>query len=98
MPVNIAWAEIAEKLLQAISLYAKAGSNIDGVDVVSDMAHLFLAAIIRHTSLLYGIVKSNGWHSLTLPSLVHSCGIVVPLYKSTLYKQVRPSLFLSPPH
>ncbi|KLO10669.1 Trs120-domain-containing protein [Schizopora paradoxa] len=64
-----AWATIAEKVLQATSLYSKAAASVDGGDLVADISFLYVSAVLRHSVLLYRTSLSNGLNSFALNSL-----------------------------
>ena len=59
--------EVAEKLVQAISLYSKAASPSDGETNFPILASLYSRAVLRHSISLYAIWSAKGWglHAFT---------------------------------
>lgn len=53
--------EVAEKLVQAISLYSKAAAPSDGEMNYPILAGLYSRAVLRHSISLYAVWSAKGW-------------------------------------
>ncbi|KAF8654133.1 hypothetical protein AX16_003664 [Volvariella volvacea WC 439] len=57
------WADVAEKLSQAITLYSRLPA-LDGERQLSLVAYLYCCSILRHSSLMFSIWSAKGWGPL----------------------------------
>ncbi|KAI0079931.1 Trs120-domain-containing protein [Panus rudis PR-1116 ss-1] len=62
------WADIADKLTQAIALYSRAASPADGEINYPVLSSLYARAVLRHTMLLFCVWSAKGWgpHAFSL--------------------------------
>lgn len=66
------WAEIADKLTQAVTLYSKAGASSDPETTYPLLSYLYTRAILRHASLLYSVLSANGWGPIAFSNMFDS--------------------------
>ncbi|KIY43410.1 hypothetical protein FISHEDRAFT_53353 [Fistulina hepatica ATCC 64428] len=64
------WADIMDKLSQAIALYGKQPPSEDA-DCYSLMSYLYCSAVLRQTHLLFSIWSSKGWGPLAFTAMLH---------------------------
>lgn len=72
------WADIADKLTQAINMYSRATPPADPETNYSFVAWLYTRAVLRHTSLLLAIWASKGWGPLAFSTLLHGGTATLP--------------------
>jgi hypothetical protein len=65
------WGDIAEKLEQATSLYARPGLLSELDQRYDLLAYLYTVATLRHSSLLFATWAAKGWGPLAFTALMH---------------------------
>lgn len=63
------WADVADKLSQAIAIYSKAGTSSDPGTTYPLLSYLYTRAILRHASLLLSILSAKGWGPAALSKM-----------------------------
>ncbi|KAI0780823.1 TRAPP II complex [Trametes elegans] len=64
------WAESADRLTQAISLYQKASPNSEPEADLPLLAYLYCFSVLRHSTLLYSVWSSKGWGPLAFTTMI----------------------------
>ncbi|KAI0670282.1 TRAPP II complex [Trametes maxima] len=64
------WADIADKLTQAIALYQKATPTSEPEATLSLLAYLYCSSVLRHSTLLYSVWSSKGWGPLAFTTMI----------------------------
>ncbi|KAH9856984.1 TRAPP II complex [Lenzites betulinus] len=64
------WADLADKLAQALALYQKATPTTEPEATLSLLAYLYCSSVLRHSTLLYSIWSSKGWGPLAFTSMI----------------------------
>ncbi|KAI0636866.1 TRAPP II complex [Trametes polyzona] len=64
------WADIADKLTQAIALYQKATPTSEPEATLSLLAYLYCSSVLRHSTLLYSVWSSKGWGPLAFTAMI----------------------------
>ncbi|KAI8998543.1 TRAPP II complex [Trametes punicea] len=64
------WADVAEKLNQAIGLYQKTTPSSEPEATLSLLAYLYCSSVLRHSTLLYSVWSSKGWGPLAFTAMI----------------------------
>lgn len=65
------WAEIADKLGQATSMYSKVNPSPVSMEQFALVTYLYTASVLRHASLLFSIWSAKGWGPLAFTIMLH---------------------------
>jgi hypothetical protein len=65
------WADVSEKLSQAITLYFKS-PTAESEPNYPLLAYLYTSCVLRHSSLLFAIWSAKGWGPLAFTSMLQS--------------------------
>ncbi|KAH9901034.1 TRAPP II complex [Cubamyces lactineus] len=64
------WADIVDKLNQAIALYQKTTPTSEPEATLSLLAYLYCSSVLRHSTLLYSVWSSKGWGPLAFTAMI----------------------------
>lgn len=64
------WTEVAEKLVQAASMYNKTPMG-DGDHIFPLLAYMHCCCVLRHASLLFAVWSAKGWGPLAFTTMLH---------------------------
>ncbi|OSC99049.1 hypothetical protein PYCCODRAFT_1454002 [Trametes coccinea BRFM310] len=64
------WADLADKLTQAVALYQKASPTSEPEASLSLLAYLYCSSVLRHSTLLYSVWSSKGWGPLAFTAMI----------------------------
>ncbi|KAK7467129.1 hypothetical protein VKT23_004188 [Stygiomarasmius scandens] len=65
------WADVSEKLVQAINLYFKYSPG-DGEPHYDLLTYLYCCCVLRHASLLFSVWSAKGWGPLAFTTMLQS--------------------------
>ncbi|OBZ75570.1 hypothetical protein A0H81_04217 [Grifola frondosa] len=64
------WADVSDKLTQAIALYYKAAPASEPEATYPLLAYLYTDAVLRHASLLFSVWSCKGWGPLAFTAML----------------------------